>query len=90
MAKSVDWTVGIGLDVRGCVARVERFQRPWEETITAIVQATGSVSALVDSTGVGDPVLDALQRRGRGGGGQFEGFKFSAPAKNLKIGRAHV
>jgi hypothetical protein len=35
----------------------------------------------VDSTGVGDPVLEALQRRGRGVGCQFEGFKFSAPAK---------
>src|SRR5712692_742173 len=61
LAKSVDWTVGIGLDADGGVCRVERFQQPWEETIASIVHATTSVSALVDSTGVGDPVLDALQ-----------------------------
>jgi hypothetical protein len=35
----------------------------------------------VDSTGVGDPVLEALQTRGRAVGGQFEGFKFSATSK---------
>jgi len=81
LAKSVDWTVGIGLDADGCVAHFDRFQRPWEDTITAIVQATGSTPALVDSTGVGDPVLEALQRRGRAVSGRFEGFKFSAPSK---------
>ena len=79
LAKSVDWIVGIGLDAHGSVARVERFQRPWQETITTIVKATGSAAALVDSTGVGDAVLEALQRRGEGA--LFEGFKFTAPAK---------
>jgi hypothetical protein len=81
LAKSVDWSVGIALDADGRVCRVERFQRPWEETITAIVQATGSTPALVDSTGVGDPVLEAVQRRGRDVGGQFEGVKFTATSK---------
>ena len=37
--------------------------------------------ALVDSTGVGDPVLEAVQRHGRTAGGQVEGFKFSATSK---------
>jgi hypothetical protein len=81
LGKAVDWTVGIGLDWHGGVARIERFQRPWEATIPAIVQATASTFALVDSTGVGDPVLEAVQQRGRAAGGQFEGFKFSAPSK---------
>src|SRR5712692_9298821 len=77
LAKSVDWTVGIGLDAHGCVCRFERFQKPWEDTIASIVHATQSTPALVDSTGVGDPVLEALQVRGRACRGRFEGFKFS-------------
>ena len=81
LAKSVDWTVGIGLDASGRVARLVRVQQPWEETIAAIVQATGTTRALVDSTGVGDPVLEALQRRGSTRGDHFEGFKFTAPSK---------
>ena len=78
LAKAVDWTVGIGLCEHGAVARFERFQRPWRETIETIRSATGSVPALVDSTGVGDPVLEELQRAG---GGNFEGFKFTIQSK---------
>lgn len=77
LAKSVDWTVGIGLDANGHTCRFERFQRPWEETEHAIVTATGQARALVDSTGVGDPILERLQRAGR----SFQGFKFTAPSK---------
>jgi hypothetical protein len=32
LAKSVDYTVSIGLDVEGRVAFFDRFQEPWEET----------------------------------------------------------
>lgn len=81
LAKSVDWTVGIALDASGAVCRFERFQTPWEATTDTIVRATGSVPALVDSTGVGDPVLEALQTRGRPHNAWFEGFKFSASSK---------
>lgn len=77
LAKSVDWTVGIGLDRVGRTSRFERFQMPWEETRLRIRDATGTVPALVDSTGVGDPVLEALQR----GMTNFEGFKFTAVSK---------
>jgi Terminase large subunit, T4likevirus-type, N-terminal len=84
LAKAVDWTVGIGLDWQGGVARIERFQRPWEETIAAIVQ-TDAKLALVDSTGVGDPVLEAVQRRGRTAGGQVKGFKFTAASKQQRM-----
>jgi hypothetical protein len=81
LAKSVDWTVGIGLDASGCVCRVDRFQRSWEDAIAAIVEATGSAPALVDSTGVGDAILEALQMRGRDRGSIFEGFKFTTTSK---------
>lgn len=78
LAKSQDWTVIIGLDIHGATCRFERFQKPWEETIDTIERVCGHVPTLVDSTGVGDPVLESLQRRG---GRNFEGYKYSAPSK---------
>ena len=80
LAKSVDWTVGIALDTDGATCRFERFQRPWQETLAAIERTTGTIPALVDSTGVGDPVLEALQRSGQVRR-NFEGFKFSSTSK---------
>lgn len=77
LAKSVDWTVGIGLDGHKQVCRLERFQMPWQETINQIHQLTGRTRSLVDSTGVGDPILEALQRKG----GVYQGFKFTSPSK---------
>lgn len=78
LAKSIDWTVGVGLDRDGSVCRFIRFQAPWPETTERIRRETGvTAPALVDSTGVGDPIVDTLQR----GAGNFEGFKFSAPSK---------
>ena len=78
LAKSVDWTVGVGLDASGAVCRIERWQTPWDATKARIRLATGNTPALVDSTGVGDPVLEDLQRHG---GSHFRGFKFSAESK---------
>lgn len=77
LAKSQDWTVGCGLDVDGRLSYFDRWQGPWESTITKIAAATGDTPALVDSTGVGDPVLESLQKHGH----NFEGFKFTAPSK---------
>lgn len=77
LAKSYDWTVCIGLDAYGQVCRFERFQMPWEETITRIIGLVGNTPALVDSTGVGDPILEALQKQKR----NFEGYKFTAQSK---------
>ena len=89
LAKSVDWTVGIGIDEDGAVCRFERFQVSWEATVDRIVSLTGSVPALVDSTGVGDPVLEFLQRAAGDvlPNGKlrskpiFTGFKFSQSSK---------
>lgn len=77
LAKSVDWTVGIALDAQGSTCRFERFQRPWEETVGAILAATDA-TAYVDSTGVGDPILERLQRAG---GALFTGYKFGEASK---------
>lgn len=76
LAKSHDWTVGVGLDDAGQVCRLVRFQRPWEETTKAVLDETRAY-ALIDSTGVGDPIVETLQRQSR----NFEGFKFSSTSK---------
>lgn len=78
LAKSVDYTVGVALDKDSNVCRVERWQKPWPETIAEIVRLTGKTPALVDSTGAGDPVLANLQRATPL---TFEGYVFSAPSK---------
>lgn len=78
LAKSTDWTVGMGLDALGDVAEMERFQRPWSDTLSFIKKRTGRTPALVDSTGVGDPIVELLQKDF---GDNFEGFKFSAQSK---------
>lgn len=77
LAKSTDWTVGIGLDEDGCVVRIERFQQPWGETMAQIGAIT-QAPALVDATGVGDPIVEQLQRTF---GGYFEAFKFNPKSK---------
>jgi hypothetical protein len=77
LAKSHDWTWGIALDSEMRICRSIRFQKPWQETEEIILRETGA-QALVDSTGVGDPVLESLQSRSKR---VFEGFKFSSSSK---------
>jgi phage FluMu gp28-like protein len=78
LAKSVDWTVIVGLDKNKRVCVFERFQKSWNDTIETVRRVCGKTKALVDSTGVGDAVLESLQKDGRS---NFEGFKFTAPSK---------
>ena len=77
LAKSVDWSAVVALDAQGRVCRFDRFQAPWDETTRRVLQALGRVPALVDATGVGDPIVERLQRAGA----NAEGFLFSSPAK---------
>jgi hypothetical protein len=82
LAKRQDYTVGIALDRAGYVCRFERFQHlPWDVILDNIVRCTGSTPALVDSTGVGDPIVDFLQKRP---GTRFEGYHFT-PASKQKL-----
>jgi phage FluMu gp28-like protein len=78
LAKSVDWTVIVGLDKNKRVCVFERFQKSWNDTIETVRRVCGTTKTLVDSTGVGDAVLESLQKDGRS---NFEGFKFTAPSK---------
>lgn len=89
LAKSRDWTVGIALDAEGRVCRFERWQSPWNVTKDRILLHTGLTRALLDSTGVGDPIVEDLQVEALGGNyrfaaprvSNFEGFKFTGPSK---------
>lgn len=78
LAKHVDFTVGTGLDSDGCVTKFLRFQKPWDETLKTIKIETDGVPAFVDSTGVGDPIVELLQKDL---GSNFEGYNFSSPSK---------
>ncbi|KKN68937.1 hypothetical protein LCGC14_0445940 [marine sediment metagenome] len=71
-----DWTVGIGLNKQKHVSGFWRFQAPWREQIQRITYATKRVLALVDATGVGDPIVEELQRNGR-----YEGYVFGTSSK---------
>lgn len=77
LAKSQDWAVVIGLDANGNEAYFSRWQGPWSDTIERVVNTIGDAPTLVDSTGVGDPVLEQIQRRVP----QAQGFHFSGPSK---------
>ncbi len=79
LAKRQDFTVGVALDAEGQVCRFQRFQGiPWDEIMSKIVGWTGPVPALVDSTGVGDPIVDFLQKKP---GTNFEGYHFTQSSK---------
>jgi hypothetical protein len=78
LAKSVDWTVGIGLNAEGKVSEFHRFQKPWDDTIEYIIRTTRA-PALIDSTGVGDPIVEMLQKRTSEQ--RFEGYNFTSASK---------
>lgn len=80
LAKSVDWTAIIGLNVAGAACSFSRFQMPWTETMSRVSVTCGSTPTFVDSTGVGDPVLEGLQRSGTERT-HFGGYKFSSESK---------
>lgn len=76
LAKSVDWTVIIGLDKNGSVCYFDRFQKDWRQTKQTI-QSLPKIPILMDSTGVGDPIFEDLQREGV----NVQGYKFTSTSK---------
>jgi len=78
LAKSQDWTVAIGLDADGKQVEMHRWQGiPWSETMDRLVGIVKNAHALVDSTGVGDPIVEQLQRRCP----SIQGYQFSQSSK---------
>jgi hypothetical protein len=76
LAKSFDWTVIIGLDKFAQVCYFERFQRDWNITKQTVVQLP-KAPIKVDSTGVGDPIVEDVQRLRP----NVFGFKYTAHSK---------
>lgn len=77
LAKSQDYTVIVGLDADGCVAHLDRWQGPWQLTREKLARMIGDKPAQIDSTGVGDPIVEDLKRVCR----RAEGFKFTSSSK---------
>ena len=80
LAKHHDWTYGVALDRQGREVRTVRFQAPWRDTRKRIILETQGRPALVDATGVGDPIVEDLQASP---GGNFEGFVFTSRTKQM-------
>ena len=76
LAKSVDFTVIVGLDKGGNVAYFDRFQMDWHNTKETIKRLP-IAPILADSTGVGDPILEDLIRDGV----NIQGLKFTNQSK---------
>jgi len=81
LAKSHDWTVLVGLDREGRVCRLERWQSPWSVTRERLARTIGNIPAQIDSTGVGDPIVEDLRKVCR----KVEGFKFTAQTKQQLV-----
>lgn len=77
LAKSVDWTVIIGMDKQGNVVHFERFQKDWMQTKETILRLPKNLPIVIDSTGVGDAIVEELQKKFT----QMHGFKFTATSK---------
>lgn len=79
LAKATDWTVATALDASGNVCGWQRWQAPWRNTIARLKAMIGSTPALIDSTGVGDPIVEQLQSICP----NVEGYKFTQGSKQV-------
>lgn len=79
LAKSVDWTVVVGLDQDGRNASFDRWQSDWGQTKRRIAEITQGYPALVDSTGIGDAIVEDLQRVNPA----IEGYVFTSKSKQI-------
>lgn len=77
LAKSVDWSVAIGLDANGDTAYFEKWRATWDHTTSKIEALVGDKPALIDSTGVGDPIVERMGKSCP----RAEGFKFTSTSK---------
>lgn len=78
LAKSVDWTVIIGFDEDGNVCKILRFQKDWLQTKHTIIETVPKNDPVViDSTGVGDAIVEDLQKHFN----SMHGFKYTSKSK---------
>lgn len=77
LAKSHDWTVIVGLDDMGNVSHFSRWQADWDQTTRRVIQTIGRVPTFIDSTGVGNPIVENITRACS----EAEGFTFTSKSK---------
>lgn len=77
LAKSHDWTVIIGLDERGDICFFDRWQSDWSQTRQRLISIIGYTAASIDSTGVGDPIVEDIQKSCN----QVQAFRFTSQSK---------
>ncbi|MEK9725006.1 MAG: hypothetical protein VW405_16190, partial [Rhodospirillaceae bacterium] len=85
LAQTTDYTVLVVLDSRRHVVHVERFHRlDWRTQITRVAATAARYNdawTLVDSTGAGEPVFEALLEAGV----RCEGYHFSQSSKSALV-----
>ncbi|MBU6367907.1 MAG: hypothetical protein KJT01_16960, partial [Gemmatimonadetes bacterium] len=64
LARSMDYTVLLGLDAWRRVVRIDRWQAPWAITKVKVRQMVGETPVVADATGVGDAIVADLQALG--------------------------
>jgi hypothetical protein len=77
LGKAHDFTVAIGLDAHGHLAHFERFRAPWNVCLPRLAALVGQRPAGVDSTGVGDAVVEQLRTQRP----NVQGFLFTSRSK---------
>jgi hypothetical protein len=77
LAKSVDYTVVVGLDRDGKLAHFERYQHDWGTTKTKLKQLPKASYGYIDSSGVGDPIAEEVCKQHQ----WLESFKFTSTSK---------
>jgi len=77
LARSMDYTVVLGMDAWRRVVHLERWQAPWAVTKERIRRRVGGVPIVADATGVGDAIVADLQ----GMGVSVTPHVFSQPSK---------
>jgi len=81
LAKRQDWLVVLGLDASGRVCVLERWQADWGQSKRRIQSLIGKVPSIIDSSGVGDPIVEDLQRSGC----NIEGYQFTGGAAGKQL-----
>lgn len=62
LAKYTDWTVIMGMNKNNEVCHLDRFQSDWASTKVRVISTIKDTPAYIDSTGVGDPIVEDIQR----------------------------
>lgn len=82
LARSHDWTVAIGLNASGNVCAFQRWQSDWMMTGERLAAMFKNTPSYVDATGVGAPIVEALQKRC----GNIEPYTFTSASKQKLMG----